>query len=144
MRPALLIVLFLTANSVLAQNVDQAHPGKEQRLTLAREFVDLPPTVEEAIMEYLDILEKSLLEEDRSEFRSYVLSQIRFDVLEEVMVQALAEQFTEAELSAKIQFFGSPEGRSITRKMGAYQLKVAKAMQEELNRVFEEGDVPIR
>lgn len=144
MRSSLLIILLFAASPVLAQGVDQADPGKEQRLALAREFVDLPPTVEEAMMEYLDILEKSLLEVDRSEFRSYVLSQIRFDVLEEVMVQALAEQFTEAELRAKLQFFGSPEGRSITRKMGAYQLQVAKAMQEELNRVFEDGDVPIR
>ena len=58
------------------------------------------------------------------------------DVLEQAMVDAIAKNFTNAEIDALTGFYSSPHGRSAMLKMNAYMADLLPAMQSEMHRAL--------
>ena len=71
-------------------------------------------------------------EERREEFKKALVKVVKAERLENITLEALVKHFTVKEIDALAAFYGSPEGRSITKKFGAYLADVMPAIQEEL------------
>lgn len=91
----------------------------------------------------LDQLAAQLPEERREEFKKTLAEVISSEKIEKITLDAIVKHFTVKEINALTAFYGSPEGRSISRKFTAYMADVMPAIQQELanavEKVHEEG-----
>jgi hypothetical protein len=111
----------------------------ENRAKIAEEYLRIYP----AQQMFADTTEKCVLnmpEERRELFKALMTKYLNINVLTEAMKRALKKFFTVDELQAMRDFYGSPQGKSIVKKMGSYmadlmpeiQSQVAKAVQAAL------------
>jgi len=76
--------------------------------------------------------------EQRGDFRTLMLQNVRADVVEAAMVVAMVKHFTTAELNALADFYGSPEGKSAMAKFGVYMADVAPLLRAEMTHAMDE------
>jgi hypothetical protein len=79
-------------------------------------------------------------DQSRDSFRAFVGREVRWSALEEGFVQALAKNFTAAEIRALTEFQNSAAGRALLKKLPAYQAEVMPPLQAEVQRVLTAGD----
>jgi len=70
------------------------------------------------------------------ELAKQFVEELRMDVLERTMIEAIARNFTIAEIDALTEFYASPHGRSAMSKMSAYMADLTPAMQSEMHRAL--------
>ena len=77
---------------------------------------------------------KNLPENVRPSFVQFMTKTIRADVMERTALASMAQHFTDKELNALADFYGSQEGRSAMKKFGAYMADVMPVIQQEMLR----------
>jgi len=96
----------------------------------------VPPA--EMVADTVDRVAAQLPEERRKEFKKALSKVVSSERIEALTLQAVTKHFTVKEINALAAFYGSPEGRSITKKFGDYMADVMPAIQEELSGAMEE------
>ena len=54
-----------------------------------------------------------------------------------ITLNALAKNFTVGELNAMVAFYGSPEGKSASKKFGPYMAEVMPQIQQEIKKAVD-------
>jgi hypothetical protein len=107
------------------------------RLAAAKRYLQAVPPAE-MVAETVDRVAAQLPEERREEFKKALSKVVSSERIEALTLQAVTKHFTVKEINALAAFYGSPEGRSITKKFGDYMADVMPAIQEELAGAMEE------
>jgi rhodanese-related sulfurtransferase len=78
--------------------------------------------------------------EKKESFRAFFQREIRWEIMEEMITAALTKNFTAAEIRNLAEFQNSDMGKSLLKKLPAYQDEVIPVLQAEINRVLKAGD----
>ncbi len=130
------IVLLLLAITVLLAAQTLPDTPANRAVAAQRYLKAVPPT--ELVADTLDRVAAQVPEDRREEFKKALAKVVKSERIEKLTREALVKHFTVREINALTAFYGSPEGRSITKKFGAYLADVMPAMQEELSSAIEE------
>jgi hypothetical protein len=130
----LLLCLACGAFSVFAQVVPDTPAN---RLAAAKRYLKAVPPAG-MVTDSIDRVVGQVPEERRAEFKQALDKVIKSDRIEKITLDAVVKHFTVKEINALTAFYASPEGRSITKKFGAYLADVTPAIQEELALAVEE------
>jgi hypothetical protein len=107
------------------------------RLAAAQRYLKaVPPS--DMVADTLDRVASQVPEDRREEFKKALTKVVSSERIEALTLQAVTKHFTVKEINALAAFYGSPEGRSITKKFGDYMADVMPAIQEELSAAMEE------
>jgi len=107
------------------------------RMAAAKRYLAAVP-VGDTVTDTVNRVAGEVPEERRAAFKKALVKVVSAERLEQITLEALVKHFTAREIDALTAFYGSPEGRSITRKFGAYLADVMPAIQEELGKAIEE------
>lgn len=134
------LLLLLAAGLVSAQSRGPARPlpdTKENRTAAAKRYLKAVPP-DEMLAHTIDLVAAQLPPERQEEFKAALRKVLKSERLEELTLNAVVKHFTVQEINALSAFYSSREGRSITRKFGAYMSDVMPALQDELEQAMEE------
>ena len=107
------------------------------RLAAAKRYLKaVPPS--EMVADTLERVAGQIPEDRREEFKKALSKVVSSARIEALTLEAVTKHFTVKEINALAAFYGSPEGRSITKKFGAYMADVMPTIQEELSGAVEE------
>lgn len=83
-----------------------------------------------------DVVEKTTarMPGEKKEMTQALLNEIRYDTLRTAMIDAMTATFTVEEIEALTQFYSTPEGRSVMKKMSTYMAEVQPVMMKEVRR----------
>jgi hypothetical protein len=113
----------------------------ETRLEAARIYLLIQP-IAPLVHQSMEEFAAQLPPEQQETFRQAMARIIDLQALDTLTRRMLAQHFTTAELQAMTRFYGSPEGRSITRKMPSYMAdcmtQVANYMRAALQQLHPE------
>jgi hypothetical protein len=107
------------------------------RLAAAKRYLKAVPPAE-MVGDTLDRVAAQVPEDRREEFKKTLSKVVSSERIEALTLQAVTKHFTVKEINALAAFYGSPEGRSITKKFGEYMADVMPAIQEELAAAIDE------
>lgn len=110
-----------------------------QRIALAEKMHDIWP-VRTKVEDALDIAAQSFPEDQRDKFKSGMRKAIKYDQLEEESIAAMAKLFTVAELQKMVDFYGSPEGKSVSAKTDDYM----KALEPVMTKMLDQALIEVR
>lgn len=102
-----------------------------ERVELARQYIASVP-VEDEIKAAIDQMANNIQADQRLLFRSIADKSIDYTKLREAAVKSTAEIFTESEIKAMIDFFGSTDGRAIRAKLPQYEAQIQPVLNEVL------------
>ncbi|HSW51410.1 MAG TPA: DUF2059 domain-containing protein [Bryobacteraceae bacterium] len=141
MRRLALAVVFLCAGFIPAH--PQAAPDTPAaRLAAAQRYLKAVPPME-MVGDSLNQLAGQIPEERREDFKKTLAEVVTSEKIEKITLDAIVKHFTVREINALAAFYGSPEGRSISRKFTAYMADVMPAIQHQLadaiEKVHKEG-----
>jgi hypothetical protein len=109
-----LLALVLLTSAVHAQSNDDTN----QRVALAERIVERTwPDTRRAIDVMRDQIAATLPVEQRDSFRTLLNDHFDFESYKQLNVEMTARYFTVSELTALDNFYASPEGQSVMRKM---------------------------
>jgi hypothetical protein len=140
MKIRILVVCVLAAASCGAQtrSTPSAQPDTPaNRRAAAQRYLKAVPA-EELVAGTIEQVAAQLPEERRESFKAALRKVINVGQIENITLEAVAKHFTVNEIHALTAFYSSPEGRSISRKFGAYLADVMPAIQKELEEALEE------
>jgi hypothetical protein len=124
----LMTALFVLSFPALAQEKALGTPViPAKRLELAEKMHEVWP-IRVRVEKALESVSEGFPEEKRAEVKAAMRKSIQFDQLEEESIKAMAEIFTEEELQAMIDFYGSETGRAISAKTQDYELALRPVM----------------
>jgi hypothetical protein len=132
-RVATLAVLVLTwpaAGTAQAPDTPDA-----RREAVLRHIAAVP--VDGVIDDMINTLARQIPEDRRQEFIGLMRKLVPLDGVRAVTREAMIKHFTVAEIDAMTNFYGSPEGKAITKKFGTYMGEVIPQIQVELLRALE-------
>lgn len=121
-----------SADSVLSE------ADYEQRLELSREMHEIWP-IRPKVESALDNLVQQVEPQNRMQMKSALRKAIKFGALEEASIDAMADIFTEDELKAMIDFYGSKEGRSVSFKTDDYERALQPIMIKMIDKALLEA-----
>ena len=121
------LVLFFTLLTLPAFALEDTKANREQQA--ARYLLATPP--KEVIDDMADQMAKTMQPDERAAFKS-ILGLIDMEAVTTIMKQAMIKNYTADELKALADFYGSPAGRSATKKQGSYMVDVMPRIQEEV------------
>jgi len=134
------IVCLVLAGSLAAQNragAPAAVPDTpSNRLAAAKRYLKAVPP-EELVAGTIEQVASQLPPDRQAPFKAALRKVIKAERIEEITLQAVTKHFTVKEINALAAFYSSPEGRSISRKFGAYMADVMPAIQLELEEAME-------
>jgi hypothetical protein len=137
MRLLTFLLVLLLAVPAMAQ--EEAAAPDAVRVKLAEQMHEIWP-IRPRVETALTIIAETMPEENRLAFKAQMRKNIQFDLLEQESVNAMARVFTEDELKKMIEFYGSPEGRSISAKTEDYEI----ALQPVLTRMMDKAVLDTR
>lgn len=108
----------------LAQEGD----NKTRKIELAQQYSEIIPFDKE-VEKSIEQIAMQVPVAQRTQFRTILQQNINANQLETASETALIDIFTEAELEAMIEFYGTPEGKSIMEKMPEYQSRLQPVLQ---------------
>lgn len=123
------LVLLCTLLALPALAVEDTKANREQQA--ARYLLATPP--KEVIDDMTDQMAKTMPPDERAAFKS-ILALIDIEAVTKIMKEAMIKNFTADELKALADFYGSPAGRSATKKQGSYMVDVMPGLQQEVVR----------
>ena len=121
------LVLFVTLLTLPAFAMEDTKANREQQA--ARYLLATPP--KEVIDDMADQMAKTMQPDERAAFKS-ILGLIDMEAVTTIMKEAMIKNYTADELKALADFYGSPAGRSATKKQGSYMVDVMPRIQEEV------------
>jgi hypothetical protein len=135
MNPKRIVALALVALAVLGvagQNA-AATDTPENRRAAAQRYLDVV-SVREFLDNMIGQMSQRVPADKREKFTVAMKQLVPADTVSALMRDGLAKHFTVSELDALSGFYGSPEGKSIMRKMGIYMGEVMPRVHEEIYR----------
>ena len=130
MRRIVVAVVFVCAG-ILPVLPQSALDTPANRLAAAKRYLKAVPPME-LVGESLNQLAGQIPEERREEVKKTLTEVITSERIEKITLEAITKHFTVKEINALAAFYGSPEGRSISKKFTAYMADVMPAIQQEL------------
>lgn len=110
-------------------------PVSKERLALAEKMHEIWP-IRVRMERALDGVAENFPEERRTEIRATMRRSIQWSVLEDESIKAMADIFTEEELQAMIDFYGSETGRSISAKTGDYEMALRPVLTKMIDKAM--------
>ncbi|MCB1538079.1 MAG: DUF2059 domain-containing protein [Rhodospirillales bacterium] len=130
---ALLALLLLAFAGAAYATSPESPPGgavTTERLALAKKYIaDVP--VEAEVRAAIEQMSNMVAPDQRALYSS-LAGGIDYAKLREAAELAVAQIFTDKEIQAMIDFYGSPEGKSIQTKMPQYESKMQPVMEQVL------------
>jgi hypothetical protein len=130
-KHSFLWVMALACAGVFCALAQDTADTPANRLAAAQRYLKAVPPME-IVGETLEQLASQIPEERREEFKEALSQVVRSERIEKITLEAITKHFTVKEINALAAFYGSPEGRSITKKFSAYMADVMPAIQQEL------------
>jgi hypothetical protein len=134
MRHKLLLVLgcvMLISGPALAQDAGSL----EKRLELATKMHEFRPAREQ-VDNAINAVSERLPEADRENFKAAMQGALNYKAIEKISIDAMAETFTEEELTAMVEYYSKPEARSVTDKYPEYQQKVGPEIIQMIDKAM--------
>lgn len=103
-----------------------------QRQALAKKMAEIQPASQQ-VDQAIKTLAQQVPPNDRAAFIQRISGAIDNKKLEQVSIDAMARTFTAAELQRMVDYFSTPEARSIAEKMPIYQ----QLVQPEIYRMMD-------
>ncbi|BDW94638.1 hypothetical protein MACH10_03230 [Thalassospira tepidiphila] len=121
-----LLLAFLTvvalSNPAVAQDTSEAKLEAAERYA---KIFNLPQMMNETVGQ----IALTVPENKRQEFIKFMSQALDMQKLESLIVTSMTEHFTTNELNALADFYGSPEGVSIVKKMPVYMASTMPRIQ---------------
>jgi hypothetical protein len=128
----LIVAFVLLCTPAFAQGEKtEAIPAK--RLELAQKMHEVWP-IRTRLESAIDSVAEGFPEEKQAEIKAAMRKNMQFDKLEEASINAMAETYTEEELKAMIEFYGSETGRSISAKTENYEFALRPIMMQMIDK----------
>ena len=131
------LALLLACASVIPAATQAPADTPANRLAAAQRYLKAVPPME-MVNQTVDQLAAQLPEDRRDEFKKTLAKVLSSDRIEKITLDAIVKHFTVKEINALTAFYGSPEGRSITKKFSSYMADVMPVIQQELTKVVGE------
>jgi hypothetical protein len=130
-----LFIFFLAFTFSMPVFAQEAVTVSATRLELAGKMHEIWP-IRTRIETAIEAVSESFPEEKRLEIKSAMRKAIQFDQVEEASIRAMAETFTEEELKAMIDFYGSEAGRSVSAKTADYEAALRPVLGQMLDKAM--------
>ncbi len=134
------LVLSLAALPMGAQSVLDTPAN---RLAAAQRYLKAVPPAD-MVSETVDQVALQVPEGRRVDFKRALAKVVSSERIEKITLDAVVKHFTVREIDALTAFYASPEGKSITKKFGAYLADVMPALQEELKKAVDEINLEVQ
>ena len=108
------------------------------RKTAALELVRVYPQ-SQIVDDMVDVLGAKMTRDQKFLFSEMLQHEMDWKLVDSANADALARNFTLAEIQAMTDFYGSPEGQAIMSKMGVYMAQLMPVIQRETLRAAEES-----
>ncbi len=105
------------------ETITQVADTAPNRAALAERLVEVQD-MDKLFRDTMANMAKEFPENERAKFLDYANNAFDLTELRAVTIDAMARHFTTGELTRLVEFYGSPVGRSINRKMAAYTADV--------------------
>jgi hypothetical protein len=137
-RNFMVIGLLLMASACADTGQVKSLPDNPENRTAAAEryLKAMPPT--EMLQGLATRVTPNLPEKDRAAFVEVMKSPDLEKAASRIMMEGLVKDFTVGELNAISVFYGSPEGRSASKKFGPYMGGVMPQIQQEVKKAMDE------
>lgn len=109
-----------------------AASAEDNRLALATRMHEIWP-VSARVEDAITVVSENVPETEREAFKAKMRKAIDQKTLEQESIRAMAQVFTEPELQAMVDFYGSPEGRSVSAKTEDYMAILQPVMVKMLD-----------
>jgi hypothetical protein len=136
-RIILILVAACCAPALPAAPAQGTADTPANRTAAAKRYLKVVPAAE-MVAETLERLAASVPEDMRDEYKKTLAKVIKSERIEAMTLEALTKHFTVREINALAAFYGSPEGRSISKKFGDYMTDLLPAIQDELGKAMDE------
>ena len=139
-RRILLVALLPVCLSAAPAGAEDLPDTPESRVAAAKTYLELVPVERMAENVARNIM--LIIPEDRRElFRKGVSEGLAQAGIEDLMVKIVAKHFSKSEIDAMTEFYGSPEGKAIERKLPGYtadiSLHVIPIIRQSVTEVME-------
>lgn len=125
---SVVLLIFLSACAGLKK---EAADTPENRKAQAEKYLQVN-SFEEMLNDSVSEMSKQIPEENRQKFVDGMKGGIQVDALKTVAIESMTKHFTVKELEALTAFYGSPEGKSVMKKFGAYMADVMPVIQQQV------------
>lgn len=152
-QAALLSLALLLAQPVFAQDAPPAasapaaepapapapDPSADKRLELARKMHEINPT-QQQVTAAIDQIAAAQPEAERESFKTAMRSALNWKAIEKISIDAMAEIFTEEELTSMVEYYSKPEAKSARLKEKEWAGKV----YPEITRMLDQAMMRVR
>lgn len=141
--PLIALVLFLSGPAYAEETSGTPVPAASAvapevavtRLALAQKMHEIWP-VRTRIEAAIQSVASEYPPEKQAQIKAAMRKSIQYDQVEEASIKAMAETFTEDELNAMIEFYGSETGRAVSAKTSDYELALRPVMIQMLDKAM--------
>ena len=107
----------------------------ENRKIAAKRYLAVAPMAD-MLEDIIEKVTRNYPADQGNAYADYLRKMVKIDVLEKASLASMVKHFTVGELNALADFYGSPEGRSVMGKMGAYMAEILPVIQGEIMRAM--------
>jgi hypothetical protein len=107
----------------------------ENRQAAAQTYIQYA-AFEELVQNVIAAFALKMPESQRKDFIDKMKWNVRVDTIEKTAVDSLVRHFSVEELTALTEFAGSPQGRGVMKKFGAYMSDLMQDVQHEMVRSY--------
>jgi len=136
MRKSIFIFsLIILSSCAVVSNPGTIPDTRENRIVAANYYlkhVNIESFLEDAVAN----MALQLPEDRQEEFKSFIMKEVRLEVVEAAIKTTLVKHFTAGEIEALADFYRRPEGQSIMYKFAGYAAEVMPPIEEEVLRVL--------
>lgn len=112
---------------------------KENRLKAAQRYLKIV-SMKALMDDVADGMAKGVPAEEGERIKKAFKEDLDIAALEKASTDAMVKHFSVGEIDALADFYGSPEGRSVMKKLGIYTAEVSQAMNAEIRRAIQAHD----
>ena len=133
----------LLALAVATAAAAQSPDTTAERRAAAQRYVTTIPS-ESVFDEMVATLAQQVPSNRREEFVTLMRKLVPIDAMQAVTIETMSRHFTVEEIDAMTRFQGSPEGKAIMGKLGAYMGELMPQVQREVLRALEQAREEMR
>jgi hypothetical protein len=130
------LVLMASACSDTGQ-VKSVPDNPENRTAAAKRYLEVTPP-KDMLQGVASRVAPSLPEKDRQAFVEVMNSPDVEKAASRITMEGLVKNFTVGELNVMTAFYGSPDGKSASKKFGPYMAEIMPQIQQEVRKALEE------
>jgi hypothetical protein len=109
----------------------------ENRVAAAKRYMEAMPP-KDMLQGLASRIAQNMPEKDRKAFFEVMSSADLEKATSRIMEEGLAKNFSVGELTAMAAFYGSPEGKSASKKFGPYMTGIMPQIQQEIKKAMDE------